>query len=260
MRRQGTAILAGVALALLWLAPAARASGRCVGQDDPINAGNRARAERSLLCLVNIHRAEAGVDSVTMDGSLRSAARSHSVDMVATNYFSDDGGAGGPFDRAVAAGYPSDSVVEESIVLDPKATPYSLFSALVGSAHNENIVAPGWLTAGIGVAVGHPAAWNPQTRTQENAGPGGATATLLFGSARTRASDISVDLFVTPQCDDAHAQRKAASRRVRSDRHSLAVAATPQEEAEAKSRLRQDLQLLRRAREAIARACNPSSF
>ncbi|CAN5456929.1 hypothetical protein BH20ACT15_BH20ACT15_15710 [soil metagenome] len=53
----------------------------------PINSLNRAQLDDSLLCLTNAHRVQSGVAPVALDTRLAVAARAHSEDMVARNYF-----------------------------------------------------------------------------------------------------------------------------------------------------------------------------
>lgn len=157
----------------------ARAAASCAGQNKPITAESLLRAERTMLCLVNVYRTDEGLNALAHDSSLRRAARGHGEDMVARQYFSHTSPEGrDPHDRAVAAGYPSDAGVGENIAADSSATPQSLFTLWrESSSHNENMLDPGWATAGMGLAAGIP----------EPPGPDGATGTQLFGTARTGA-------------------------------------------------------------------------
>jgi uncharacterized protein YkwD len=256
MRRQGTVVLLTAAFALAMLAggPSAVAADRCTGQDDPVSSATKLKAERVLLCLVNLHRAANDLAPVAHDLSLRMAARAHSEDMVAKDYFNhySPPNAEGPHERAVKHGYPASGDVGENLVLDPNATPLSLFEGLVGSQpHNVTMLDPQWVTAGMGLALGTPTPMRGTT---------GATGTQMFGTADTDAKDTAIELLVTDECRRARHDRSVAARAVRRARHELQQADTPSAEEAARAKLEQALRRLERVKRRQQKACNPASF
>ncbi len=254
MRRQGTALLLALAFAIVAGAPAAYAADSCKGQDDPVTEATIRQAERALLCLVNIHRASIELEPVLHDSSLRTAARAHSRDMVRRNYFQSTYMGAGPYDRAVAAGYPAGHEVGENLVLDPNATPENLFAGLVQSQpHNMNMLDPDWITAGMGLALGTP-------RIDELSGESGATGTQMFGTAQTDATGIAVELLVTDECRQARRDRSAAAREVRKAQHELETAETPSAEAVAQKHLKQAQRAFAKAKRRAQDECHPTSY
>ena len=163
--------------------------------------------ERSLLCLTNLHRARNGLGALKRDTRLGAAARAHSADMVARNYFDHFTPEGtSPSDRARAAGYPG-GAGENLAALGGGATAFALFDGWRRSAgHNQNMLNPPYVTAGMGVAPGFPGR------------PGvGATGTQMFGFAAANTGDAALDLYASSaKCAKAKlAKLKAKSKRKR---------------------------------------------
>ncbi|GGK28259.1 hypothetical protein GCM10010124_21140 [Pilimelia terevasa] len=79
----------------------------------PADRGASTAQEREVTRLINIQRRRHGCGAVTIDAKLLRAARGHSADMAARQYFSHTGKDGRqPWDRAAAAGFRSRSVSE----------------------------------------------------------------------------------------------------------------------------------------------------
>jgi uncharacterized protein YkwD len=112
--------------------------------------GNTAREDR-VTALVNQERAGAGCGRVRTDERLRRAARGHSRDMAARNYFSHDSLDGrSPWDRAEAAGYPQP--IGENIAKGQR-TPADVVRAWMNSpGHRRNILNCDAKAIGVGLA------------------------------------------------------------------------------------------------------------
>src|SRR5262249_51410876 len=108
--------------------------------------------ENAVLALVNAERMRAGCQGVTVDAKLALAARLHSADMVARNYFSHTTPDGVTFDRRItAAGYKW-SLVGENIAAG-QPDPTSVMRAWMYSpGHRANILNCRFRQIGIGVA------------------------------------------------------------------------------------------------------------
>lgn len=157
------------------LAGAAPAHAACSGENDVVTSSNIQGAEAAMICLVNEYRQGKGRSTLTADSRLSAAARAHSEDMVARNFFDHKNPDGvDPPQRIFAAGYPSNTAVGENIGADSgPATPKSLFDGFKTSPlHDENMLDGDWRAIGAGFAM--PAA---------TLGNAGATVTQTFGSA-----------------------------------------------------------------------------
>jgi uncharacterized protein YkwD len=145
LRRALPALLALLAC-LLVAAPAAQAA--CSNIDDTFT--DQASGERTILCLVNEYRIENGLKPLVVDPRLATAARRHSEDMVARNYFSHATPEGaGPTERAAAQGYQGG--VGENIAYG-YGTPRGTFTGWRNSpGHNENMLDPGYTVTGVGI-------------------------------------------------------------------------------------------------------------
>lgn len=191
------------AIALLAFGQGTAAAEGCLYQDEVVSASNQPRVERSLLCLVNAVRSDAGLASVLFDSRLSAAARAHSIDMVARGYFSHVSPEGSsPSDRARAAGYPGGA--GENIAASSQGTAISVFRAWRGSpGHNANILGA-YLATGIGVAPGF-------------AGGGrGITATQMFGVADPGGSDGALDLYYpNERCKSAKLRKLAVKAKIK---------------------------------------------
>jgi uncharacterized protein YkwD len=112
----------------------------------------RTRTENAVAALTNAEREKAGCPALRIDERLRQAARGHSEDMAAQDYFSHDSPQGTtPWDRAEAAGYPDPS--GENIARGyPDAR--SVVEAWMNSpGHRANILNCDSKAVGVGVAL-----------------------------------------------------------------------------------------------------------
>lgn len=114
--------------------------------------------EKAQLDLHNRKRAELGLSAFCVHPQLTAAARAHSADMVAKNYFSHTSPSGVTFDARIrAAGYTSYSTLAENIAWGSGTlgTASAIFDAWVrSSGHYANITNGGLREIGIGVAYG----------------------------------------------------------------------------------------------------------
>jgi uncharacterized protein YkwD len=109
-------------------------------------------AENGVLVLVNAERAQAGCKALTVDSRLAAAARKHSADMVARNYFDHTTPDGVEFaTRIDNEGYKWSTVGENIAAGQPDAT--SVMKAWMNSpGHRANILNCKFVNIGIGVA------------------------------------------------------------------------------------------------------------
>lgn len=191
--RIGLLVVAGLVAAMLG-GPASAQADTCVGAGEPLTADIN-RSERSLLCLTNIHRVANGAGPLAMDPILRTTARAYSEDMLNRSFFNHFGGPGCdeaqgnsqsngcsmPWHRAMANGFPTDQV-GENIARGYLPTPVDTFQGFRNSpGHNANMLAPAYVTAGMGIA-------------------NGAYVTENFSTTATGATDTAVDLLITDEC------------------------------------------------------------
>ncbi|WP_243713113.1 CAP domain-containing protein [Actinomadura sp. 6K520] len=119
-------------------------SGNTAGQSGP---------EAAVVSLTNAERAKSGCGALRVDQRLVTAARKHSADMAANNYFSHTSQNGdSPWDRMAAAGYPDAGA--ENI-----AKGYPTAAAVVkgwmnSPGHRANILNCGLRAIGVGMASG----------------------------------------------------------------------------------------------------------
>jgi uncharacterized protein YkwD len=115
-------------------------------------AGNAA-FEAEVVSLVNIERGKAGCDALTVDDRLTAAARGHSADMAARNYFSHTTPEGLEFaTRITNAGYRWSGAGEN--IAKGQRTPADVMSSWMNSAgHKANILNCGFKDIGVGVAA-----------------------------------------------------------------------------------------------------------
>lgn len=166
-------LLSACAAALAIPAPAAAVG--CPGEDDTVTSANIAASEVAMACLVNQFRLANGVGELLLQSQLAAAARAHSEDMDVRNYFDHVAAPPlntEPYQRAEAAGYPSNAGIGENIAYASNATPDSLMQILVASpGHKANMLNGDYKAAGYGFAAGSPT------------GPGaGGIVTQLFGT------------------------------------------------------------------------------
>ena len=121
--------------------------------------------EKSIVCLVNRERADAGRRPLRVNQRLRRAATRHAVDMVAGGFFAHDTPDGGSIlSRLQSVGYLEDAMewdFAENLYWATGSlnTPGAVVQAWVASPpHRENVMSPGFKEIGVGVARGTPLA------------------------------------------------------------------------------------------------------
>jgi uncharacterized protein YkwD len=119
-----------------------------------------------VLRLVNVERAKAGCNALTIDSRLAAAANAHSADMAANNYFSHTGRNGSQVsDRVEAAGYRWRAVAEN--IAKGQPTPAAVMQAWMNSSgHRANILNCRYRNIGIGLAyAGRSPVWTQNFAT-----------------------------------------------------------------------------------------------
>jgi uncharacterized protein YkwD len=112
----------------------------------------RTRVENAVAALTNAEREKAGCPAVHIDERLRKAARGHSEDMAARNYFSHDSPDGTtPWDRAEAAGYPDPS--GENIARGYRDATSVVEAWMNSAGHRANILNCDSKAIGVGVEL-----------------------------------------------------------------------------------------------------------
>ncbi len=136
--------------------------------------------EYYMLTLINNERQAQGLEPLTMNSTLSSAAKLHSQDMINRNFFNHVNPDGlTPSDRARNAGY-SFIALAENICGNPSID--AGHSSLMGSpSHRINILNPSYKEVGIGIVDG---------------GPYGKMITQLFG---TQSGNSVTTPTTTPQ-------------------------------------------------------------
>ena len=152
----------------------------------PTNA-DLAQIEATTFCLIQRVRLAARLHPLRLNRPLQGVAAGQARDMVAGDYFGDDGIAGEtPIERILASPYPGGATRVESAqnigwATGPLACPEAMVAAWMGSPpHRAIILTPGFRDIGVGVT---PAA--PSSLAQ---GLAGATYTLEFGQRIFAAS------------------------------------------------------------------------
>jgi uncharacterized protein YkwD len=111
--------------------------------------------ESQLIDLINGERINQGLSALAYNGSLTSAAQTHSLDMACQDYFSHTGSDGSsPFDRISWAGY-SYSAAAENIFAGSGSydSPQQAFDGWMNSSgHRDNMLNPDYTEFGIGYA------------------------------------------------------------------------------------------------------------
>lgn len=117
---------------------------------DP-NSSGVAALEDEVTALTNAERAAAGCGELRTDERLREAARAHSEDMAANDYFSHTGLDGrSPFERMRDAGYANGAA--ENIAMGYR-TPQAVMEGWMNSeGHRANILNCGLTAIGVGLA------------------------------------------------------------------------------------------------------------
>ena len=116
-------------------------------------------AQDLTLCLLNVERRNAGLNSLGTDPLLEDAAEKHSSDMVARGYFEHDTPEGvTPQDRIGQALYkPAGGWTGENIAWGNGAlvSPAAIVDDWMHSpGHRENILRPAFREVGVGIALG----------------------------------------------------------------------------------------------------------
>jgi uncharacterized protein YkwD len=111
-----------------------------------------AGAEAAVLTLVNQERGKAGCGPLTADSRLATAARLHSEDMAARNFFDHTNPDGVTFDQRITkAGYRWSGAAEN--IAKGQTTPASVMDSWMHSpGHRANILNCGFKNIGIGLA------------------------------------------------------------------------------------------------------------
>ncbi|WP_123747363.1 CAP domain-containing protein [Saccharothrix texasensis] len=110
-------------------------------------------AEAKVVELTNGERAANGCPALAADGRLAAAARAHSADMAAQNYFDHVSKDGRSFvDRVKAAGYPSPGA--ENIAAGQRTAEAVLKGWMDSPGHRANILNCKLKTLGVGMARG----------------------------------------------------------------------------------------------------------
>ncbi|AUA37923.1 sporulation protein [Clostridioides difficile] len=124
--------------------------------DDNNNSGstseNFSAYQKEVVDLVNIERAKAGLNPLTLDSSISNVATKKSQDMIDNNYFSHNSPTyGSPFDMLKKFGI-SYKTAGENIAMGQK-TPKEVVNAWMNSeGHRKNIMNPNFSKIGVGVA------------------------------------------------------------------------------------------------------------
>jgi uncharacterized protein YkwD len=110
--------------------------------------------ENAVLQIVNAERAKAGCKALTIDSRLTAAARKHSADMAARNYFSHDSLEGVSFSQRIDREGYRWSTVGENIAAG-QDSPTSVMKAWMNSpGHRANILNCSFRNIGIGLKLG----------------------------------------------------------------------------------------------------------
>lgn len=128
------------------------AGGQDAGSDSAADASDeRTALEDEVTRITNQEREGAGCPPVSTDERLRTAAREHSEDMAANDYFSHTGLDGrSPFDRMGDAGYPNPA--GENIAYGYR-TPAEVMDGWMNSdGHRDNLLTCSHQAIGVGLA------------------------------------------------------------------------------------------------------------
>ena len=127
--------------------PGGTTTGGTTGGTDQVS-----RYEGEVLSLVNTERAKAGCGAVQNNSLLHNAARGHSSDMAANNYFSHTSQDGRTFaDRIRAAGYTGSAIAEN--IAWGQSTPQAVMTSWMNSSgHRANILNCRYNALGVGLA------------------------------------------------------------------------------------------------------------
>lgn len=139
------------------------------GTTPPTESAPFAAEEAEVVRLVNVQRERAGCAPVTAEKRLTAAARLHSQDMAANNYFSHTSRNGTPFaDRITRAGYVWRNAAEN--IAKGQQDPADVMNSWMNSpGHKANILNCDLKEIGVGVArdAGGSLVWTQNFGTQQ---------------------------------------------------------------------------------------------
>lgn len=117
--------------------------------------------EDEVTRLTNIERVKAGCLEVKTDERIRTAARAHSADMAANNYFSHTSLDGSNFvTRMQRAGYPKSSAAAENIAYGYSSAQAVVNGWMNSEGHRKNVLNCAYKAIGNGLAYrGNTAYW-----------------------------------------------------------------------------------------------------
>jgi uncharacterized protein YkwD len=188
-RRCLPALLAAVALVVLAPSGAAAAVRTpCPNETTPPTASNLAQLSDAIFCLTNQIRTSYGLPAFRRDARLDSAARLHSEDMAARDYFAHVTPEGlSPTDRVNAQGYPGGA--GENIAMGYPTARAVVIAWMASAGHCRNILGEG---REIGVGSANPSRpYFTQDFGSYDFGSGGAAAAGC-------PYDVDLDTLVIP--------------------------------------------------------------
>ncbi|MBU2662572.1 CAP domain-containing protein [Actinoplanes bogorensis] len=149
--RNAVAAAAIIAIPTLFGAPAFAAA--TAETPKKVAVVDQAAYETEIVKLTNAERTARGCKALRIDDRLVAAARAHSKDMVANNFFEHTGSDGSNFvTREVRAGYPRNGASAENIAWGYR-TPKQVVTGWMNSpGHRKNILNCASIAVGVGVA------------------------------------------------------------------------------------------------------------
>jgi uncharacterized protein YkwD len=150
-------LLIFIALVVLAAIGPIAAASACVGEAKSPSRLTEQLARQAVLCLINQHRAHAGLGALQENASLNSSAQGHTVAMVKHNRYSH----GNPARRIRHAGYLAGATawtVGENIGWGPKrlGSPKRTVASWMHSPEHRRVLLGGFRDIGIGVTKGAP--------------------------------------------------------------------------------------------------------
>ena len=113
-----------------------------------------------FLALINDYRAAHGLDPLALSATLGGAARNHSAQMAATDYFSHTLPDGTSWaDNIRNYGYTYNTWIGENLAAGNYRADYTLLQWQRSAPHNANMLAPEFAAIGIGRAVNPDSQW-----------------------------------------------------------------------------------------------------
>jgi uncharacterized protein YkwD len=110
--------------------------------------------ETQVVTLTNAERVKNGCGALRIDSRLVAAARAHSNDMVAQNFFSHTGSSGSDFvAREVTAGYPKNGASAENIAWGYPTAQEVVTGWMNSAGHRANILDCSSTAVGVGIAT-----------------------------------------------------------------------------------------------------------